>query len=246
MKAKLSFHWLLVVLLCGMAASSIGVCMNCVGIFYTPVSDSLGVLRGSFALHATLSQLATSIIALAVPKLITRLRYKVLLICGTVVAVLSTVAMAYSRELWQFYILGLLRGASVGLFSSVPITIILTNWFHKSHGIATSITLSFSGLAGAVCSPLFTRCIDVWGWENTYLVMAAAAVIFTRQPCLCPLPSTPGIWGCVLMATMATLKPTARNLPNSVTKLLPFSACALWLCCTHPSPVSPSILRGLQ
>lgn len=72
MKAKLSFHWLLVVLLCGMAASAIGVCMNCVGIFYTPVSDSLGVLRGSFALHATLSQLATSFTALAVPKLIAR------------------------------------------------------------------------------------------------------------------------------------------------------------------------------
>lgn len=191
MKAKLSFHWLLVVLLCGMAASSIGVCMNCVGIFYTPVSDSLGVLRGSFALHATLSQLGTSIIALAVPKLITRFRYKLLLICGTVVAVLSTVAMAYSRELWQFYILGLLRGAGVGLFSSVPITIILTNWFHKSHGIATSITLSFSGLAGAVCSPLFTRCMDAWGWENTYLVMAAAVGIFTLPALLVPFTADP-------------------------------------------------------
>lgn len=179
MKTKPAFHWVLVALLCGMAASAIGVCMNCVGIFYTPVSESLGVLRGSFALHATISQLATSFTALAVPKLMARFRYKRLLLCGAAAAVLSTVAMAFSRELWRFYLLGLLRGMGVGLFSTVPITIILTNWFHKSHGIATSITLSFSGLAGAVCSPLFTRCITVFGWENTYLVMAAAILLFT-------------------------------------------------------------------
>ena len=191
MKTKPAFHWVLVALLCGMAASAIGVCMNCVGIFYTPVSESLGVLRGSFALHATISQLATSFTALAVPKLMVRFRYKRLLLCGAAAAVLSTVAMAFSRELWQFYLLGLLRGMGVGLFSTVPITIILTNWFHKSHGIATSITLSFSGLAGAVCSPLFTRCITVFGWENTYLVMAAAILLFTLPALLVPFTADP-------------------------------------------------------
>lgn len=200
MKAKPAFHWVLVALLCGMAASAIGVCTNCVGIFYTPVSDSLGVLRGSFALHATISQLATSCIALAVPKLMGRFRYKRLLLCGVTVAVLSTAAMAFSRELWLFYLTGLLRGLGVGLFSTVPITIILTNWFHKSHltnwfhkshGVATSITLSFSGLAGAVCSPLFTRCVTVLGWENAYLVMAAAILLFTLPALLVPFTADP-------------------------------------------------------
>lgn len=191
MKTKPAFHWMLVALLCGMAASAIGVCMNCVGIFYTPVSESLEVLRGSFALHATISQLATSFTALAVPKLMSCFRYKRLLFCGAAAAVLSTVAMAFSWELWQFYLLGLLRGMGVGLFSTVPITIILTNWFHKSHGIATSITLSFSGLAGAVCSPLFTRCITAFGWENTYLVMAAAILLFTLPALLVPFTADP-------------------------------------------------------
>lgn len=191
MKTKPAFHWVLVALLCGMAASAIGVCMNCVGIFYIPVSESLRVLRGSFALHATISQLATSFTALAVPKLMAHFRYKRLLLCGAAAAVLSTVAMAFSRELWQFYLLGLLRGMGVGLFSTVPITIILTNWFHKSQGIATSITLSFSGLAGAVCSPLFTRSITVFGWENTYLAMAAAILLFTLPALLVPFTADP-------------------------------------------------------
>ena len=195
MKKRPAFHWVLVALLCGMAASAIGVCMNCVGIFYTPVSDSLGVLRGSFAMHATISQLATSLAALIVPKLMDRFPYKRLLLGGVAAAVLSTIAMAYSRELWQFYLLGLLRGLGVGLFSTVPITIILTNWFHKSHGIATSITLSFSGLAGAVCSPLFTRCIILWGWENTYLVMAAAILLFTLSAVVIPFTSAPQAMG---------------------------------------------------
>ncbi|MGM9975998.1 MAG: hypothetical protein ACI32G_03620 [Bulleidia sp.] len=35
---------------------------NATGVFYTPVSESLGVLRGSFAMHATLQSLAMAVV----------------------------------------------------------------------------------------------------------------------------------------------------------------------------------------
>lgn len=190
MKSK-NYHWKMVALLCGLAASAIGVCINCVGIFYTSVSDSIGVMRGSFAIHATISQLAISAVALFIPKLITRVPYKRMLLAGALAASLSTCAMATSRSLWLFYILGLIRGAGVGMFSTVPITIILTNWFHQKHGVATSITLSFSGLAGAVFSPLLAACITRFGWERAYLVMGSLILLLTLPALLAPFTVRP-------------------------------------------------------
>ena len=47
--------------MCCLAASSIGLCTKAIGVFYTPVAKSLKVLKGTFAMHATLSTLSDSI-----------------------------------------------------------------------------------------------------------------------------------------------------------------------------------------
>ena len=38
-------HWMIVLLMCCLAASSIGLCTNAIGVFYTPVAKSLKVLK---------------------------------------------------------------------------------------------------------------------------------------------------------------------------------------------------------
>ena len=75
MKNKSYKHWIIVLLMCCLSASSIGLCTNAVGVFYTPVSMSLNVLRGTFALHATLSTLSTAITSLYMPYIMKRYSY---------------------------------------------------------------------------------------------------------------------------------------------------------------------------
>jgi len=55
--SKVSKHWKVLLVLCGLSASSVGICINSVGVFYAPVSESLEVLRGTFAVHATISSI---------------------------------------------------------------------------------------------------------------------------------------------------------------------------------------------
>ena len=38
-------HWMIVFFFCCFAASSIGLCINAIGVFYTPVAKSLKVLK---------------------------------------------------------------------------------------------------------------------------------------------------------------------------------------------------------
>lgn len=170
-------HWMIVFLMCCLAASSIGLCTNAIGVFYTPVSKSLHVLKGTFAMHATLSTLITALTSLKMSKLIRKYNYKKILLIGVLLSSVSTWMMSYSRSVYLFYILGILRGIGVGIGGMVPITVIITNWFDEKHGLATSLALSFSGLAGAIFSPLLSSWIISYGWQMTYRLMASCILI---------------------------------------------------------------------
>ena len=186
MKNKSYKHWIIVLLMCCLSASSIGLCTNAVGVFYTPVSMSLNVLRGTFALHATLSTLSTAITSLYMPYIMKRYSYKRVLIIGVLLASVSTFLMAYSHTMILFYMLGIIRGIGVGTYSMVPLTMIISQWFDEKHGLATSIALSFSGLSGAIFSPLLSLWISQYGWQNAYIFMAICIVVLTIPAILYP------------------------------------------------------------
>lgn len=179
-------HWMIVFLMCCLAASSIGLCTNAIGVFYTPVSKSLHVLKGTFVMHATLSTLTTALTSLKMSKIIKKYNYKKILLIGVLLSSVSTWMMSYSRSVYLFYILGILRGIGVGIGGMVPITVIITNWFDEKHGLATGLALSFSGLAGAIFSPLLSSWITCYGWQMTYRFMAICILVLVLPALIVP------------------------------------------------------------
>lgn len=177
LKNKSKKHWIVVFVCCGLAGSSIGICINSMGIFYTPVAKALGIYRGTFALHSTISVIATAIMSLFVTKIIHKYHYKRVLTISVIVAGIATILMAYSHSIYAFYVLGAVRGLANGLFGIVPITMIINRWFVEKHGLATSIVLSFSGVLGAICSPLLTYCIHSFGWQTTYIITGILIIV---------------------------------------------------------------------
>ena len=182
--------WYVLVVCCGLAASSIGISINSSGVFYTPVSESLGVMRGTFAMHMTIFSLITAITALIVPKLMSRFSYKWILIISVAITVISTSMMANVKSVTMAYLLGGIRGFSTGLFSIVPLTMIINGWFKKNHGLATSIVFGFSGIAGAICSPILSRCIELFGWQTGYLIKSGIILLLCLPAIIYPFKVT--------------------------------------------------------
>ncbi|WP_238386411.1 MFS transporter [Streptococcus sp. S784/96/1] len=183
--------WTVLAVLCGLAAAAIGVSINTSGVFYTVVSEDLGMLRGAFAFHMTIFSLVTAISALFVPNLLSRYPLKLVLTFSVVMAVLGTALMAISSHLWQFYILGAIRGFSTGMFSIVTITLIINQWFKEKNGLATSIALGFSGLVGTVFSPIFSGVIVHIGWRGAYGFEALLIGLLCLPAILYPFTMTP-------------------------------------------------------
>ncbi|MCF0109640.1 MAG: MFS transporter [Erysipelotrichaceae bacterium] len=173
MPNKTAKHWIVLVMCCMLACASIGISLNTSGVFYTPVSEDLGILRGDFALHATIFSVVTAFTMLIVPTILRIWGFKFILVIATALGAGSTALMGLCSSTWMFYILSAIRGFSTGMFSSVTLTIILNNWFEEKIGIATSIVFSMSGVGGALVSPLLTAIINATNWRVAFFVQGA-------------------------------------------------------------------------
>ena len=180
MLKKENLRYLLVLICCClMAASSVGVFTNSVGVFYTTVSADLGVGRGAFALHATLCALTMGFLCPLAAKVLKKAPSRILILGGSILSAGTTALMALASNVWTLYILGILRGIGMTMFSLMPVTTFINNWFHEKHGMAVGIALSFSGLAGAIFSPLFSSLIGTAGWRASFIWMAAIGFVLT-------------------------------------------------------------------
>lgn len=184
-------HWVVLFSLCGSVASAVGMPIMASGVFINPVSDSLNVLRGSFSIHNTISLIVGAVLALYIPMLLKKVPFKLLILTGTLLGVSSTIGFGFARSLLMFNLLGVVRGIGMGLFSLVLLVMIINNWFEEKHGLATSIVMSFSGVAGAVFSPLFSSLIISIGWQNTYFVMGGLMLICALPTIVIPFTLNP-------------------------------------------------------
>lgn len=176
-EVKTKKHWVVLAAAAGMAGSSLGININTIGVFYTPVADSLGVYRGTFALHSTIAALSIAIVSLYIPKILTIHRFKTILRFGVALATTASIAMAFTSQMWVFYILGALRGIGSGLFALVPLTTLLNNWFEEKNGLAMSLAFGSAGVVGAVMSPVFTYLIQIIGWRYSFIVMGLCIAV---------------------------------------------------------------------
>ncbi|MBQ3393633.1 MAG: MFS transporter [Oscillospiraceae bacterium] len=176
-------HLAVLIICCLLAAATLGLQSNVAGVYYTPVSDDLGIGRGAFTMHMTILTLACAVVTLFIPSILKHIDYKKALIVAVLVNAAGTAAMGRFSSTTAFYILGAIRGIAMSFFFSVPITMIINNWFIKNHGVITSLAFSFSGLAGALFSPILSYLIVNIGWRFTY-VLNGAMMILLALPAL--------------------------------------------------------------
>ena len=168
----------IVMISCGMAAVCLGLCMNIAGLFFTPVSEALNVGRGAVSLSSTLITFSIAITGLFVPKIINENNLKKVVTISSVFSIITPVLLGICNNLILYYFVSLIRGISGGLLSLVLITTLLNNWFIEKNGLVTGITMSFSGLTGALCSPLVNMVINNYGYSYAYFLVGFLTLIF--------------------------------------------------------------------
>lgn len=181
-------HILVLIGMCGLVATSVGLITNVSGLFFTPISEDFGILKGSVSLTLTISNIVFALGGLTAPKLLKESRLKQLLIFGTVCIAGCTALLGLAPNLMIMYVLNAIRGFAGGVLGFVLITMVINNWFYAKAGLFTSIAMSCSGFAGALFSPIVSSIIENTGWRSGYLFVSVMMVIL-NLPAILFLPS---------------------------------------------------------
>lgn len=189
-KDKIRYGKTLIICSC-LIASSIGVCINSSGVFYTSISKDLGLSQGTVAFSGTLLMLCSAITSLLVTRVMKKMPWKSMLRIASAVSFIATIIIPIIPTTATLYVCSSLRGIAIAFFSAVPVTILMNNWFHKNYGLFTSIVLGCSGITSAVVSPLLVTIINSNGWKMAYLLMGGIQLLLCMPALISHFTFTP-------------------------------------------------------
>lgn len=157
---------------CMCVGGAMGIVSNCMGIFFTPLSQSIGTSVGKISLMITLTSLTAAFSAPVFIRLNKTVRIHYLMSFGVLLAVLSFLTLSTANHLWVIYLCGILSGISMCCFAALPVSLVLRSWYGEKNGTALGTALAFSGVFGAIMNPVISRLITAFSYQTAMRIIA--------------------------------------------------------------------------
>ena len=110
---------------CMCIGGAMGMVSNCMGIYFSSLSEALGVGVGRISVIVTLVSLANAFFAPVFVKLQKHFRLNHLMGFGIVLCMISYVLMSFAGNVWTLYFCGLLSGVGMCFYAALPVTQVL-------------------------------------------------------------------------------------------------------------------------
>lgn len=156
--------------------TTIGLGASGMTLFYKPVVADLagnGFTQSNFSLYYTIATLAGMITFPVFGRIFTKhaRRMRIIMLAAGLITLSTFVGYAFSDQLWQFYLLSLIRGLSSSALSSIPATMVINNWFAEKRGTVTSIAFMGSSFGGILYTKVSEYCMAAYSWRTAYWVV---------------------------------------------------------------------------
>ncbi len=151
-------HYAYVILICCclMMSVNVGLSFSCAGIYYSPVSQSLGVTVGEFGIYMSIMYVTSSLMLPLAGKMLERYSARMLFSVSSAVMGIDFLAMSLFRHVWEFYISGGVMGITLAFLLYLSFPTIINRWFHTRVGMMIGICSAASGIGGIFfyCCPV--------------------------------------------------------------------------------------------
>lgn len=168
-KIRANYHWVIALIALLEMTVYGGVCNNINSVFVIPVTQSLGVSRGSFSLIMSLNSLMGFLSTMVSGVLFLRFGYRKLVSFALLLGGVSlAVIMGGSQNLAAMAAGVVLYGVSTGVCSTASATRIVGDWFHRHRGLVLGLVSAATGLGGSLYCMIQTSIIEGSSWRNAY------------------------------------------------------------------------------
>lgn len=143
-----------------------------------PVADAFGWSRGEVTLGFTCFAVAMAVTSPLVGRLTDKRGPRQVLVIGTIVLAASLLLLSRISSLWSYSLLHCGLGMSMTLLGAIPISVIVSNWFHRRRGTMQGVSFIGIGFGGFVFGPLIGNyLIPNLGWRSTYVVLGLLSLV---------------------------------------------------------------------
>ena len=145
--------------------------------FFGVLESEFGARRGETSLAFSISAFVYFLLGFPAGLIADRTGPRPVVIGGLLLIAVGLVGAAQATSLWQVY-LGYSLGVGIGIgLSYVPSVAAVQRWFVRQRGTASGIAVAGIGVGTLIGAPAAHQLIAILGWRQTYLVLAAIAVL---------------------------------------------------------------------
>lgn len=174
---KIFYGWVVVAGCLLITMTMVPPIMALAGKFQVAVTTELGISQSEFTLaNAILQGLGIFISPIIAGKL-AKGNLKMLQCIGIVGFCICYATYALAQNQWMLYVSSIFIGVFYLMSALIPVSMMITNWFVKSRGLAMSIAMAGIGIGGMIFSPIITQLISSFGWRQTYLIFAVIVLV---------------------------------------------------------------------
>lgn len=174
---SIHFAWIILVVAVLILGSYMPAAASLANKWQIPVTEDLGFSRSAFSLNSTIVQAVGIFTGPLVSRLLSQKHFKKLWTGFAILFSLSLFGYSISQTPFHFYIASFTLGLSFIGATSIPMTMMINNWFAAKRGLATSIAFAGISAGGFILSPVVTYLMTHWGWRQAYFAYGVWTMI---------------------------------------------------------------------
>lgn len=179
---RLYYGWWLMIALGLTETISWGVLNYSFVAYLGPLSAEMGWSRGDTTAAFSISLLVAGVTAIPVGRWLDAHGPRLLMTVGSILGVLLVIAWSRVTTLLQLYAVFALIGVAMAATLYDPAFATATRWFEKHRVRALTLITLMAGFASTIFIPLATKLIEVQGWRQSLLTLAAILAVGTIAP----------------------------------------------------------------
>jgi MFS family permease len=177
--------WIVFAAFLGLTVSQGPIVAYSLSVFMKPVTEDLGVSRGTFSFAYNLDNFMCAVFIPIFGFLVDRYGVRKVLAPGIALFALATAGLAYLQSsLAVLYGLFALQGIFSAANTPTGYAKAISAWFDCERGLALGIAVAGTGFGVMLMPPAMTYLIQNYGWRDAYVGLGAALLVFAVVPAL--------------------------------------------------------------
>lgn len=176
-KNRSIYHWVILVCCVLTLMFAYSTRIGLAQLFATEILKETGFATSAYFLAGTISSVICIFTGPIAGKLLRGKYMRPTFFICVVGTLVSYACYGFCHSLWQFYLVGALVGIFAMGCGTIPVSVLITNWFEKNRGLMISIAMMGISIGGTVLSPLPSWLIVEFGWRYAYFILCALSLI---------------------------------------------------------------------